>query len=94
LGFRDEFAGRSAEDLDPVGELHAQDQFWQLVADLLAGIQLALAADVVLTLTAVVIIWAGLNRSRLEHYPKGQAGYTEVCLTPRRRKADSNCWSH
>ena len=33
-------------------------------ADLLAGIQLALAADVVLTLTAVVIIWAGLNRSR------------------------------
>jgi predicted MFS family arabinose efflux permease len=34
-------------------------------ADLLAGIQLALAADVVLTLTAVVIIWAGLNRSRL-----------------------------
>jgi hypothetical protein len=31
-------------------------------ADLLAGIHLALAADVVLTLTAVVIIWAGLNR--------------------------------
>ena len=33
-------------------------------ADPLAGIQLALAPDVVLTLTAVVIIWAGLNRSR------------------------------
>ena len=33
-------------------------------ADLLAGIQLALTADVVLTLLAVVIIWAGLNRSR------------------------------
>ncbi len=33
-------------------------------ADLLVGIQLALAADVVLTLTAVVIIWAGLNRLR------------------------------
>jgi MFS family permease len=33
-------------------------------ADLLAGIQLALAADVVLTLLAVVIIWAGLSRSR------------------------------
>ncbi|WP_158933151.1 hypothetical protein [Acidisphaera sp. S103] len=33
-------------------------------ADLLAGIQLALAADVVLTLTAAVIIWASLNRSR------------------------------
>jgi predicted MFS family arabinose efflux permease len=33
-------------------------------ADLLAGIQLALAADFVLTLTAVVMIWAGLNRSR------------------------------
>jgi predicted MFS family arabinose efflux permease len=32
--------------------------------DLLAGIQLALAVDVVLTLTAVVIIWAGLNGSR------------------------------
>ena len=33
-------------------------------ADLLSGIQLALTADVVLTLLALVIIWAGLNRSR------------------------------
>jgi MFS family permease len=33
-------------------------------ADLLAGIHLALAADVVLTLMAVVVIWAGLNWSR------------------------------
>ncbi len=33
-------------------------------ADLLAGIQLALAADVVLTLLAVVIIWAGLDCAR------------------------------
>jgi hypothetical protein len=32
--------------------------------DLLDGIHLALAADVVLTLTAAVIIWAGLNRLR------------------------------
>jgi predicted MFS family arabinose efflux permease len=40
-------------------------------ADLLAGIQLALAADVVLTLTAVVIIWAGLNRSRPAPSPCG-----------------------
>ena len=32
--------------------------------DLLAGIKLALAVDVVLTLTAVVIIWLSLNRSR------------------------------
>lgn len=30
-------------------------------ADLLAGIHLALAADVALTLTALVIIWAGTN---------------------------------
>ena len=33
-------------------------------ADLLAGIHLALAADVVLTLAAVAIIWAGLKRLR------------------------------
>jgi predicted MFS family arabinose efflux permease len=33
-------------------------------ANLLAGIRLALVADVVLTLTAVAIIWAGLNRMR------------------------------
>jgi hypothetical protein len=42
-------------------------------ADLLAGIQLALAADVVLTLTAVVIIWAGLNRSRPLENPEAPA---------------------